>query len=96
MHLSFGTIHLQKQNSINWKCIWGIILQILISLLVVKCWKKILLPNQGEMEYEHIHTEYAISSSSNIRVALCLFYEDEIRTLRSLWLSTNCDLSADC
>ena len=31
-HLSFRMIHLQKQNSINWKRIWGIILQIPISL----------------------------------------------------------------
>lgn len=36
------------------------------------------------MEYEHINTESAISSPSNIRVALYLFYEDTIRMLRGL------------
>lgn len=33
------------------------------------------------MKYQHINTEYAISSSSNIWVALYLFYEDIIRML---------------
>lgn len=96
MHLSFSIIHLQKQNSINWKCIWGIILQIQISFSVVKCWRKILPLNHGEMEYQHINMEYAISAPSNIRVALCLFYEDTIRMLRGLWALSNCDQFADC
>lgn len=37
------------------------------------------------MEYQHITTEYAISSPSNIRGALYLFHEDTIRMLRGLW-----------
>lgn len=46
------------------------------------------------MEYQHINTEYAISSPRNIRVAL--FHEDAIGILKGPWVLPNCHEIADC
>lgn len=48
----------------------------------------------GRIEYQHINTEYAIPSPSNMRAAL--FYEDTIGILKGLWVLSNCDWVADC
>ena len=89
-------IHLQKHNSINWKCIGGIILQIPISLCYKMLKKTIATELGGDagMEYQHINREYAISSSCNVRVVS--FYEDTIGVLMGLWVLSNCHQIADC
>lgn len=89
-------IHLQKHDSINWKCTGGIILQIPISLRS-KMLKKMTgteLGGDEGMDYQHINREYAISSSGNIRVVS--FYEDTIDVLKGLWVLSNCHQIADC
>lgn len=57
--------------------------------------KNIATESRGEMGYQHINTECAISSLNKIGVALYLFYEDTIRMLRGLWALSNSDQVAD-